>query len=51
MDFTDKKMLRRFIKENDIRDIAQLNMFLKKMMGGMIEELLEVERASWLPQT
>ena len=44
MDFTDKEMLRRFIKENDIRDIAQLIMLLKQMMGGMIEELLEAER-------
>lgn len=44
MDFTDKETLRKFIKDNDIRDIAQLNMIIKKMMGGMIEELLEVER-------
>ena len=44
MDFTDKEMLRKFIKDNDIRDIAQLNMVMRKMMGGMIEELLEVER-------
>ena len=48
MDFIDKEMPKRFIKENDIRDIAQLNMFLKKMMGGMIEELLEAERAEHL---
>jgi len=44
MDFTDKETLRKFIKDNDIQDIVQLNMFIKKMMGGMIEELLEVER-------
>ena len=44
MDFTDKETLRKFLKDNDIRDIVQLNMLMKKMMGGMIEEFLEVER-------
>jgi transposase-like protein len=48
MDFTDKEMLRTYIKENDIRDIAQLNMHMKKMMGGMIEEMLEAERDEYL---
>jgi len=28
MDFTDKESVRKFIKENDIRDIAQLNSML-----------------------
>ena len=34
MDFTDKETLRKFIKDNDIQDIVQLNMFIKKMMDS-----------------
>jgi putative transposase len=44
MDLTDKKAVRKFIAENDIRDIAQLNQLLKQISGVFIEELLEAER-------
>jgi len=44
LDFTNKDTVRQFIKENDIKDIAQLNSMLKQISGVFIEELLEVER-------
>lgn len=48
LDWNDRESIREFIKENDIKDIIQLNNFIKKMMGAMIEEMLEVERDDYL---
>lgn len=44
LDLTDKKTVKQFIQEHDIRDIVQLNALLKQISGVFIEELLEAER-------
>ncbi|MCH8291534.1 hypothetical protein IH992_10590 [Candidatus Poribacteria bacterium] len=33
MDFTDRKQVRQFISENDIRDVGSLNKMLKNISG------------------
>jgi putative transposase len=48
LDWNDRGTIKEFIKENDIKDIIQLNNVIKKMMGAMIEEMLEVERDDYL---
>lgn len=48
MDYTDREAVKGFLKENDIRDLAQLNGFIKEMTGVMIEEMLEAERDTYL---
>ena len=48
MDFTNRQVLREFLEENDIRDVAQLNTFIKRMTGSIIEEMLEAERDAHL---
>jgi transposase-like protein len=44
LDWNDRESIREYIKQNNIKDIIQLNTSIKKMMGAMIEEMLEVER-------
>jgi putative transposase len=44
LDFTDRKALRAFLKENDIKDVVQVDELVKKLSGMIIEELLEAER-------
>ena len=44
LDFTDRKALREFLKENEIKDVVQVDELLKKLSGMIIEELLEAER-------
>jgi putative transposase len=44
LDWNDRESVREYIKQNNIKDIIQLNASIKKMMGVMIEEMLEVER-------
>lgn len=48
LDWNDRETIKEFIKQNNIKDIIQLNNFIKKMMGAMIEEMLEVERDDYL---
>jgi hypothetical protein len=48
LDWNDRESIREYIKQNNIRDIIQLNDAIKKMMGAMIEEMLEVERDDYL---
>jgi len=57
LDFTDRESIRKFIKENGIKDMIQLNILInmiqlniliKQMTGTIIEEMLEVERESYL---
>ena len=48
LDWNDRETIREFIKQNDIKDIIQLNNVIKRMMGAMIEEMLEVERDDYL---
>jgi hypothetical protein len=48
LDWNDRVTIKEFIKENDIKDIIQLNNVIKKMTGAMIEEMLEVERDDYL---
>jgi len=48
MDFTNRQVVREFLEENDIKDLAQLNTFIKKMTGTIIEEMLEAERDAHL---
>ena len=43
IDYTDRKSVKDFIKENDIRDLVQLDTFLKQITGVVLEEMLEVE--------
>lgn len=44
MDFTDRKAVREYLKQNDVKDVVQVDQLLKKLAGMMIEELLEAER-------
>ena len=44
LDFTNRKELRKYLKENNVKDVVQVDQLLKKMAGMMIEELLEAER-------
>jgi transposase-like protein len=48
LDWNDRESIREYIKQNNIKDIIQLNDAIKKMMGAMIEEMLEVERDDYL---
>ncbi len=48
MDYMDRQSLKDFLKENDIRDLAQLNTVIKQMTGVMLEEMLETERDDYL---
>ena len=48
LDWNDRESVREYIKQNNIKDIIQLNASVKKMMGAMIEEMLEVERDDYL---
>ncbi len=48
LDWNDRESIREYIKQNNIKDIIQLNNAIKKMMGAMIEEMLEVERDDYL---
>ena len=48
MDYTDRESVKDFIKENDIRDLAQLDTFLKQITGVVLEEMLEAERDDYL---
>lgn len=44
IDFTDRKAVRDYLKQNDIKDVVQVDQLLKRLSGMMIEELLEGER-------
>jgi putative transposase len=44
LDWNDRESIREYIKQNNIKDIIQPNTSIKKMVGAMIEEMLEVER-------
>jgi len=48
MNFSDKKQVRQFIEENDIRDIGALNKMLKNVSGVFIEQILEAEQEEHL---
>jgi len=48
LEFTDRESIRKFIRENDIKDMIQLNTIIKEMTGTIIEEMLEVEREAYL---
>ena len=40
--------MKNFVKENDIRDLAQLDTVLKEITGIVLEEMLEAERDDYL---
>jgi len=44
IDFTDRESLREYLKQNDVKDVVQVDELLRKLAGMMIEELLEAER-------
>jgi len=44
MDFTDKKEVKNFLKEQGIEDLTQLKMVFRSMAGSLLDELLEGER-------
>ena len=46
MDYTDRESVKDFIKENDIRDLAQLDTFLKQITGVVLEETASCLRLS-----
>jgi len=48
LDWNDRESIKEFIKQSNIKDIIQLNNVIKKMMGAMLEEMLEVERDDYL---
>lgn len=46
--WNDRESIREYLKQNNIKDIVQLNGVIKKMMGAIIEEMLEIERDDYL---
>ena len=48
LNWNDRESISEFIKQNNIKDIVQLNGVIRKMMGAIIEEMLEVERDDYL---
>ena len=42
IDYTDRKSVKDFVEENDIRDLAQLDTFLKQITGVVLEDMLFV---------
>lgn len=48
MDFTDKKAINGFLEDNEIKDLAQLDLVFKNMAGAMLDKLLEGERDTHL---
>lgn len=44
MDFTDREAVKEYLKQNDVKDVVQVDQLLKRLAGIMIEELLEAER-------
>ena len=44
IDFADRKAVRDYLKQNEIKDVVQVDQLLKRLSGMMIEELLEAER-------
>jgi len=48
MDFTDKKAINGFLEDNEIEDMAQLDLVFKSMAGAMLDKLLEGERDTHL---
>jgi putative transposase len=48
LNWNDRESIREYIKQNNIKDIIQLNGVIKKMMGAIIEEMLEIERDDYL---
>ena len=44
MDFTDKKAVNGFLKENGIENLTQLKMAFSGMAGSLLDELLDGER-------
>ncbi len=48
IDYTARESVKDFIKENDIRDLAQLDTLLKQITGVVLEEMLEAERDGYL---
>jgi transposase-like protein len=48
LDWNDRESIREYIKQNNIKDMIQVDNVIKKMMGAMIEEMLEIERDDYL---
>ncbi len=44
MDYTDKKEVKNFLKEQGIENLTQLKMAFRGMAGSLLDELLEGER-------
>jgi transposase-like protein len=51
VDYTDKRSLKQFLKENDIQDPVHLNMLFRQITGVLLEEMLEGERDEHLGYT
>ena len=48
MDYKNKETVRKFLKENDIQDMLELDTFIKTLKGTLIEEMLDSERDAFL---
>ena len=48
MDFTDKKAVKNFLKDNGIEDLIQLKLVFKNMAGSLLDDCLKVREMSIL---
>lgn len=48
MDYKNRESVREFLKENDIREMLELDMFIREMKGALLEEMLDGERDAFL---
>ena len=48
MDYNNRESVREFLKENDIREMVELDIFIREMKGALLEEMLDGERDAFL---
>jgi putative transposase len=48
LDLNDRESIREYLKQNNIKSVMQVDGVIKKMMGVIIEEMLEIERDDYL---
>jgi putative transposase len=48
LDLNDRESIREYLKQNNIKVLMQVDNIIKKMMGTIIEEMLEIERDNYL---
>jgi transposase-like protein len=48
MDYSNRESVREFLKENDIQEMVELDIFIREMKGALLEEMLDAERDTYL---